>query len=648
MLPLREPCDPPVVNPVACENTRPGTDPGRWSFAGAGDPTIQGFATDVSVQRGTTVHFKIKTSSTDYHLDIYRVGYYQGLGRARSRATSRRRLRCRRPSRRVCFDPASAMTDCGNWRESASWAVPSTAVSGIYFAMLTRDDLLFNAFSHIFFVVRDDSSHADVLYQTSDTTYNAYNRYGGNSLYSCTIGCPPGADPPRGYKVSFNRPNTAADIELADSFFHSEFQMVKWLEQNGYDVAYQSSVDTDRLGASVLQQHKVFVSSGHDEYWSGAQRTNVEAARDAGVNLAFFSGNEVFWKIRYENSTDGSSTAYRTQVSYKETHSATRLDPRDPSIWTGTWRDARFSPPADGGRPENSAHRHALQRQRRRTGLPHRSAGGRREDALLAQHHRGDPVGRADRDACAQHHRVRVGRRRRQRRATCRPVPSARRPHTPWAPRSVETREPSNSQGRSPITSRCTVPRAARWCSAPAPSNGPGGCRERPTARAADTRMQQATVNLLADMGVQPATLQSGITAATMSTDTTAPTTTISSPTAGTSSPVGSTVTVSGTARDTGGRVGGRRGEHRQRRDLAPGAGPRELDVPVACRSNGLDDSRGAGGRRQRQPANDRRGRHRARRMSVHTLRQRGDSWPAQGSSVARGAVRRRTSSATA
>ena len=82
-------------------------------------------------------------------------------------------------------------------------------------------------------------------------------------------------------------------------------------------------------------------------------RANVEAARDAGVNLAFLSGNELFWKTRWENSIDGTNTPYRTMVSYKETHANAVIDPADPPTWTGTWRDPRFSPPADGGRPEN-------------------------------------------------------------------------------------------------------------------------------------------------------------------------------------------------------------------------------------------------------------------------------------------------------
>ena len=103
-----------------------------------------------------------------------------------------------------------------------------------------------------------------------------------------------------------------------DWLFNAEYPMVRWLEANGYDVSYSTGVDTDRRG-ELIPNHKVFMSVGHDEYWSGEQRANVEAARDAGVHLAFFSGNEIFWKTRWENSMDGSNTPYRTLVCYKET-----------------------------------------------------------------------------------------------------------------------------------------------------------------------------------------------------------------------------------------------------------------------------------------------------------------------------------------
>lgn len=126
--------------------------------------------------------------------------------------------------------------------------------------------------------------------------------------------------------------------------------MIRFLERNGYDVSYISGVDTDRRG-SLLRNHKTFLSVGHDEYWSGDQRANVEAARDAGVNLAFFSGNEVYWKTPWEPSVDGSQTDDRTLVCYKETWDNAKSDPSPE--WTGTWRDPRFTPPSNGDRPEN-------------------------------------------------------------------------------------------------------------------------------------------------------------------------------------------------------------------------------------------------------------------------------------------------------
>ena len=122
--------------------------------------------------------------------------------------------------------------------------------------------------------------------------------------------------------------------------------MIRFLESNGYDMSYISSLDTDIRGNS-LTQHKVFLSVGHDEYWSDGQRTNVEKARDAGVNLAFFSGNEVYWKTRWEPSQDGTNTANRTLVCYKDTWANTQIDP---VTSTSTWRDPRFGV----GKPENA------------------------------------------------------------------------------------------------------------------------------------------------------------------------------------------------------------------------------------------------------------------------------------------------------
>ena len=209
--------------------------------------------------------------------------------------------------------------------------------------------------SHVVFVVRQDGGTSAVFFQTSDTTWHAYNGYGGNNLYG---GTGPGgglSGVGRAYKVSYNRPFTTRETAPEDWLFNAEYPMVRWLESNGYDVSYTTGVDTDRRGSELLN-HRLFLSVGHDEYWSGPQRANVEAARDhtPPVHLAFFSGNEIFWKTRWESSIAGTVTTYRTLVCYKETHSSppAKIDPS--AAWTGTWRDPRFSPPSDGGRPENA------------------------------------------------------------------------------------------------------------------------------------------------------------------------------------------------------------------------------------------------------------------------------------------------------
>ncbi|HLZ39019.1 MAG TPA: N,N-dimethylformamidase beta subunit family domain-containing protein [Mycobacteriales bacterium] len=224
----------------------------------------------MSVNAGSPVSFKVDAAA-DYSIEIYRIGYYGGDG-ARKVGTIARTGPLSQPA--CLTEEETGLIDCGNWSVSATWSVPADAVSGVYFANLVRKDNGNN--NHVLFVVRNDASRSDLLVQTSDTTWQAYNDYGGNSIY---VGAPGG----RAFKVSYNRPfhSRLTTPDGRDFFFSAEYPMVRWLEANGYDATYTTGIDSDRRG-TLIKNHKVFVSVGHDEYWSGAQRERRSGPRRRG------------------------------------------------------------------------------------------------------------------------------------------------------------------------------------------------------------------------------------------------------------------------------------------------------------------------------------------------------------------------------
>lgn len=542
--------DPPApVSVIAQENALAGTPASEWDIVGIGDPSIQGFATEFSIDKGETLSFKIDTDASDYSIEIYRLGYYQGDG-ARLVATVIPSPTLPQLQPDCLNDTETGLIDCGNWAVSATWAVPSTAVSGVYIARLERTDT--GGASHVPFIVRDDARVAAIVFQTADTTWQAYNDYGGNSLY---VGSPNG----RARKVSYNRPFTTRNVDAGvDYLWNGEYPMLRWLEANGYDVQYISGIDTDRDG-SLLLGRKVYLSNGHDEYWSAAQRTNVETALTAGVNLGFFSGNKIFWKTRFEPSIDGSGTPYRTLVCYKETHSGVVTDPAHP-VWTGTWRDARFSPPADGGRPENALGGSIFMVNGEFTGAITVSGEEGRmrlwRGTSLATLPLGDTATLAPGSLGAE---LDVD------------LDNGSRPpglvglsSTPIVTGSLWLQDEGSTFGPGSGTHKLTLHRnptsdaavfstgTYQW------SWGLDATHDRAGLGATtDVRMQQATVNLFADLGVEPASLQPGLALLPIAPDTTPPTATIGSPTPGANLEVGVPTTVAGTAADVGGVVGG-------------------------------------------------------------------------------------------
>ncbi len=535
---------------IIAENALPGTSPDIWDISGSGSANIQGFAAQFSVNHGERVDFKIATDANDYRIDIYRTGYYGGLGaRLITTIDPNAALANNQPNAIVDFN--TGLVDAGTWRVSASWNVPQTAVSGVYIAKLTREDGTFGE-SHIIFVVRDDEGQSDLLLQTSDTTWVAYSDYGGSSLYGNNF-LPHG----RAFEVSYNRPLTTRSRAESTFYFGAEYPLVRFLEANGFDVSYTTGIDTDRRGAELLE-HKAFISVGHDEYWSGQQRDNIEAARDAGVNLAFFSGNEAFWKTRWKDSIDGSNTPYTTLVSYKETHANAKIDPLA-DVWTGTWRDPRFSPPADGGKPENAL-----------TGTIFTVNG----DSIIG---RNINVG-------AEEGKLRFWRNTSVADLTGNQVATIgdyvlgyewdedldngfrpaglMRLSTTTAAVSAYIQDYGSTYAPGVATHHMTLYRAASGALVFGAGTiqyswGLDSFHDGPVA-STDPAMQQATINLFADMGVQPESLRPGLALASMSTDFTRPVSTITAPTDGAVVSANTAFTIRGTAQDGGGgRVAG-------------------------------------------------------------------------------------------
>nr|WP_051973007.1 N,N-dimethylformamidase beta subunit family domain-containing protein [Cryobacterium sp. MLB-32] len=275
-------CTAPISNAIACENSLPGTPASAWNVSGTGDTSIQGYSTAMSVNVGETVGFKILTPALSYRIDILRLGYYQGNG-ARMIVAGLLPSAALPQAQPACLTfPATGLIDCGNWDGSASWTVPSASVSGVYIAHLVRNDT--GGASNIPFVVRNDASTSTMVVQTSDETWQAYNNYGGNSLYTCSVACPPG-NPltyKAAFKVSYNRPFTPS-VQGPNWIMDTEYPLIRFLEANAYDVSYLSGLDTSTRGALLLN-HKVFVSSGHDEYWTGPnERTSRQRVTRAST-----------------------------------------------------------------------------------------------------------------------------------------------------------------------------------------------------------------------------------------------------------------------------------------------------------------------------------------------------------------------------
>jgi len=291
---------------------------------------IEGYASLTSVNRGDALSLYVNTSAPLYEIDLFRLGWYGGKG-ARRMAAAIRRPGVSQP--RPFVDASTHLVEC-RWIKPYVLSIPKTPptewISGMYLVKLTT--VPSGRQAYISFVVREDARRSALLFQSSVATYQAYNTWGGWSLYTN----------PRAFKVSFDRPFLGLG---APPVFEGawEYSMLRFLEREGYDVTYCTDLDTHEQGKSLLL-HKAFIVVGHDEYWSWEMRNNVEAARDHGVNLGFFSADDAYWQVRFEKSVS-SGAPDRVMVCYKDKNLDPQFHSGKPYLTTVAFRNSLINRP---------------------------------------------------------------------------------------------------------------------------------------------------------------------------------------------------------------------------------------------------------------------------------------------------------------
>ena len=313
----------PQKSKIAAENAQRGILDWQPLEPNGRKGEIEGYASQVSVSPGGLLHLHVSTRpAAKYQIQLYRLGWYGGQGgRLLTCLPSCPKYLSGRPQPIRPPDAQTGLLRSG-WPVTTSFRIPKTWVSGYYVARLIlatkpADWPRTGTSSVVPFIVKEPAgAKSRILVVSSVNTDQAYNNWGGKSLYNFNS-----TNGQQAVKISFDRP-------YAGAVYFYETRLVQFLEsQPDFDISYTTDVDVHR-NPSTLLGHRLVIVSGHNEYWSRTMRTAYERARDRGVNLGFFGGNIGDWQIRFENGE-------RTIVGYK---SAERDPEPDPTNKTTNFR----------------------------------------------------------------------------------------------------------------------------------------------------------------------------------------------------------------------------------------------------------------------------------------------------------------------
>jgi hypothetical protein len=314
---------------TALENEFPGSR--GFELSHPAGPDLEAYASHATATAGDTVDVFVNSSQADdAYFEVYRLGYYQGLGGRLVRRGASEHV----DQQAACpVDETTGLIECA-WQKTFSLAIDESYTSGYYIIKVIAAR---GIETRLPLVVREPAPHAPIVVQASTNTWQAYNYWGGTSLYANFIAATGQWTRDRAYRVSYDRPY--AMDGGAGSLFDEEAWMARWLEQKGYEVAYVTNMDVDR-DPSLLLGRKMVFSVGHDEYNSSNTRAAFEAARDAGISIGYFTANAGFWRVRHDPSSSG--VERRIITCYKDAS----LDPmRDSPETTAQFRQYPFARP---------------------------------------------------------------------------------------------------------------------------------------------------------------------------------------------------------------------------------------------------------------------------------------------------------------
>jgi hypothetical protein len=319
----------PAPNAITRENARPGD--ASWPLLPASTTLkVEGYGSKITLHPGDGLDVAVNLSQAHPVVwKIYRVGWYGGAGARLIGAGGPVTVVPQPPCPR---DPVTSRVEC-HWATAFHVDVPADALSGVYLIKLHADV----AESYVTFVVNDGRTAALVT-NVNVTSWQAYNDWGGESLYTDASGTMPHG---KAWEVSYDRP--FRNDSGAGRFFDYEADLVRFLEGLGYDVTYTTAFDLGRNATQILAA-RCFLSAANDEYWTVPERAAVESARDEGVNLAFLGADQVLWRVRPEASSTG--VPERVIAGYKNDQDKDPvLAAQGPTASTARFRDPPLANP---------------------------------------------------------------------------------------------------------------------------------------------------------------------------------------------------------------------------------------------------------------------------------------------------------------